>query len=416
MSVNFTSKDDITKIYHAFSFIDKGEISKNDKENLRTCLHNFPKDNLKSMEEHKKFIELVKLYREVVIDDMQFVGANFINMINGMLTVGEEGLYSNKLRFLYELIQNVDDCDYEKVDDSDLKIEFRWENNPGRIVLTYNEKGFTPGNVFDITGIAEKSKNVDAKKMEIGEKGIGFKSVFGVADKVHIKSGYFSFVLDKENFTVPHPDYQNYSYTNGTRMELFMSTSKVKEIYYHLIRQYYNDKNSILNNNPILFLNKLTHIWMGFDGFRYIDFKVTRIKELGDKFEVEKNVEISMDYYDHGQSGIDKEDHRNIKCYRYYMPIEYDKKACESRYGKDTSFENRRMAIIAIVPMPEYLNDFGKGRFYSFLPTGIKLNAPMALHAPFKLAGSREYVDPQENNKWFTDTLNSLSRLLVGQG
>ncbi|MBQ8135261.1 MAG: ATP-binding protein [Clostridia bacterium] len=99
------------------------------------------------------------------------------------------------------MIQNVDDCDYEKPEFCCLDINFDFNQN--QIVLTYNETGFTPANVFAITGIAEAAKNITSTKNEIGEKGIGFKSVFGVAEKVWIRSGFFSFELSKKSFTIP---------------------------------------------------------------------------------------------------------------------------------------------------------------------------------------------------------------------
>ena len=77
-------------------------------------------------------------------------------------------------------------------------------------MFTYNELGFTPANVFAITGIAEAAKNVSEEKVEIGEKGIGFKSVFGIADKVYIQSGRFSFYFTKDNIIVPVPFYDDF--------------------------------------------------------------------------------------------------------------------------------------------------------------------------------------------------------------
>lgn len=67
----------------------------------------------------------------------------------------------------------------------------KFDLNNNRIILTYNETGFTPFNVFAITGIAEAAKNTSSTQNQIGEKGIGFKSVFGVSDKVLIRSGWF---------------------------------------------------------------------------------------------------------------------------------------------------------------------------------------------------------------------------------
>ena len=42
--------------------------------------------------------------------------------LGSLLAVGEDGVYTNKMRFLYELIQNVDDCDYEDISDCNLEV------------------------------------------------------------------------------------------------------------------------------------------------------------------------------------------------------------------------------------------------------------------------------------------------------
>jgi hypothetical protein len=61
-----------------------------------------------------------------------------------------------------------------------------------------NEAGFTKENVKAICSIGQSTKKaIDRQKGFIGEKGIGFKSVFKVADVVHISSGPFQFKLDR---------------------------------------------------------------------------------------------------------------------------------------------------------------------------------------------------------------------------
>ena len=75
--------------------------------------------------------------------------------------------------------------------------------------------------VFAITGIAEAAKNISNKE-EIGEKGIGFKSVFGVAERVLIESGWFSFSLYRANFTIPRYENGNNHFQGGTKMTLFV--------------------------------------------------------------------------------------------------------------------------------------------------------------------------------------------------
>jgi HSP90 family molecular chaperone len=62
---------------------------------------------------------------------------------------------------------------------------------PLRIVLECNEDGFTKENLLAICSIRQSSKSIN--QGYIGEKGIGFKSVFMAAWKVQIQSGAFSF-------------------------------------------------------------------------------------------------------------------------------------------------------------------------------------------------------------------------------
>lgn len=68
----------------------------------------------------------------------------------------------------------------------------------GYLWIGCNEIGFTEANVRAICRIAASTKKVEnARKGYIGEKGIGFKAVFKVADVVWIKSGALSFKFDK---------------------------------------------------------------------------------------------------------------------------------------------------------------------------------------------------------------------------
>jgi hypothetical protein len=61
-----------------------------------------------------------------------------------------------------------------------------------------NEIGFTKRNTEAICRIGRSTKaGLDKAAGYIGEKGIGFKSVFKIADIVFIYSGYYSFKFDK---------------------------------------------------------------------------------------------------------------------------------------------------------------------------------------------------------------------------
>lgn len=401
----------IKEFYKQYAKIDIGDLSNNQKDSMYEALSNTFSEDLSDMEDHRMYVEMLQKFRTANMKDMERLGENFLDTLKSLLAVGEDGVYSNSQRFIYELIQNVDDCDYEDPENCHLEIEFKYDIEPGKIILTYNEKGFLPKNVFGITGIAEKSKNISADKIEIGEKGIGFKSVFGIAEKVYIESGAFSFEMYRDNFTVPVPKYEEYEPVKGTRLTLQMPANTVKKVYRGMVEQYMKG-DAALNQNPILFLNKLTHLKMYFDGFRYIKFDVQRKEPVmvGDiAFEDDVIVSVDMKDYD---NGVSKDYSSAIKCKRYTQSIIYGAKECKARYGKDASFTERRHNLIALFPASlDDLTEY-KGLLYSFLPTQVQMTAPIVLHVPFKLDGSREYVDPQGENRWFSFTIENLEKFL----
>ena len=378
-------------------------------EQLRADLKAVDPEDVRSAEDHQVFLGLVKSFRTGLAKSDTLKGDNYPNLLTSLLSVGEDGVYSNNLRFLYELIQNVDDCEFEDPANANLAVKFDPLNS--RIILTYNEKGFTPFNVFAITGIAEAAKNISADKVEIGEKGIGFKSVFGVASKVLIQSGLFSFELHKDNFTIPVPNYDNFSPISGTRLTLYVRKGMVDSIYSAFFNKYCH-KDALFNNNPLMFLNKLTTLRLYVDNWRSMIFSVSRsIDQYPDGLTYEEDVKIAADLKE-SRSGYNVDIQQEVICRRYTKPIYYDHKTCQSRYGGKTPFDNKRMIMQIVVPAVEdlYGNDpISKGTLYSFLPTQIKLTVPLVCHVPFKLDGSREYVDPQKENAWFAHSQEAFA-------
>jgi hypothetical protein len=72
---------------------------------------------------------------------------------------------------------------------------------PGSLRIDCNEEGFTAENVEAICAISRSTKSGKTSHGEyIGEKGIGFKSVFKAADVVWISSREFTFKFDKTKF------------------------------------------------------------------------------------------------------------------------------------------------------------------------------------------------------------------------
>ena len=104
-----------------------------------------------------------------------------------------DNLYSKETRFLYELIQNAEDNSYSIATADGEEPFLAFKVYPHRIIIDSNEDGFSKSNIRAICSVGNSTKK-DSEGY-IGEKGIGFKSVFKIAPKVHIQSGPFSFAF-----------------------------------------------------------------------------------------------------------------------------------------------------------------------------------------------------------------------------
>lgn len=107
-------------------------------------------------------------------------------------------LYRSNARFVFELIQNAEDNHYSRAKASAAEPYIKFTIRPDKIIVDSNEDGFTPEDVEAICRIGGSNKTRTDAQYYIGEKGIGFKSVFMVASKVHIQSGPFSFFFEHE--------------------------------------------------------------------------------------------------------------------------------------------------------------------------------------------------------------------------
>jgi len=127
-----------------------------------------------------------------------------VRKYSNLLATIAEDLNSKESHFILELVQNADDNRYgQSVEPS---LSFKLER--GRLVVANNEVGFTPENVKALCSAGESSKK--NKSGYIGEKGIGFKSVFKVTDAPEIHSNGYHFKFNRSEpadllgYVVPH--------------------------------------------------------------------------------------------------------------------------------------------------------------------------------------------------------------------
>ncbi|KAI0508878.1 hypothetical protein F5B22DRAFT_638424 [Xylaria bambusicola] len=127
--------------------------------------------------------ELRREIEEALLTKDKMIGSSVLTLATN--------LYTSKARFIFELLQNADDNTYSKALGSGDIPYLSFRVHPRCIVVECNEDGFTDKNLAAICSIGKSSKV--GGQGYIGEKGIGFKSVFMAASKVHIQSGAFSF-------------------------------------------------------------------------------------------------------------------------------------------------------------------------------------------------------------------------------
>jgi hypothetical protein len=114
-----------------------------------------------------------------------------------------EGLYSRDVHFIFELIQNAEDNHYADGVDPTLSFQLTPDDPThtpgaeGALIIENNELGFQPDNIDAICDVGQSTKT--KQEGYIGEKGIGFKSVFQVTCDPHVFSNGYSIRLPESD-------------------------------------------------------------------------------------------------------------------------------------------------------------------------------------------------------------------------
>ena len=96
----------LQKLSDTYGCIDCRDLGSRQLETLRDGLKQVSANEIKSASDGRVFIELLRKFREAVAENDKLHGENYPQLLNSLLSVGEDGLYSNSLRFIFELIQN----------------------------------------------------------------------------------------------------------------------------------------------------------------------------------------------------------------------------------------------------------------------------------------------------------------------
>lgn len=177
-------------------------------------------------------------------------------------------LYEKDIHFILELIQNAEDNEYQELPDLKFLLldhdPTDTANSDGCLCIFNNEIGFNEENIKAICAVGNSTKN----KIQgyIGEKGIGFKSVFIVSHSPHIYSNGFQikFLEDDPDLNLSYivPYWLNtipkvvQFHCKKTSILLPLKSGKRQEIIKELRK---------FQPETILFLNKLQNVTICFD-------------------------------------------------------------------------------------------------------------------------------------------------------
>lgn len=145
--------------------------------------------------------EHIEAIRQVWLSTPSEAAADMANALNDIV----HSIFGEPERIGYELLQNADDAAITP----GLSVDVQFYLLREYLVIRHNGLHFTPGNVKalcrygarsnETTPPDENEKQLDLQK--IGYKGIGFKSVFNIADRVWVMSGDFTFRFDKHHWS-----------------------------------------------------------------------------------------------------------------------------------------------------------------------------------------------------------------------
>ncbi|CAL8101226.1 unnamed protein product [Prunus armeniaca] len=311
-------------------------------------------------------------------------------------------LYQKDIHFLMELIQNAEDNEYKKGVEPTLefvltKKDITGTGAPATLLVFNNEVGFSRKNIDSICSIGRSTKKGKRQQGFIGEKGIGFKSVFLVSSQPHIFSNRYRVRFTEEpnqdcgiGYVVPEwvsgkPHLSSICDVYGvnkilptTTFILPLKPDKVEAVRAQL---------SELHPEILLFLSKVKRLYVrGCDPEEADDISTISIfsesehMDLSDERANSRVVHLSV-----------KEKKCDTELCKYYLWRE----AFPVKPGNQVSIrmDVEKWVITLAFPFGERLRrGTSSVGIFAFLPTATVTNFPFVIQADFILSSSRESI------------------------
>ncbi|XP_020240168.1 uncharacterized protein LOC109819008 [Cajanus cajan] len=313
-------------------------------------------------------------------------------------------LYTKDVHFLMELIQNAEDNVYSKGVKPSLEFiitskDITSTGAAATLLIFNNEKGFSAKNIESICSVGRSTKKGKRSSGYIGEKGIGFKSVFLVTTEPYIFSNGYQIRFNEKpcphcglGYVVPEwveekatlEDIKNiYGARDGsiptTTIVLPLKSDKVKPVKQQL---------SDIHPELLLFLSKIRHLSV-------------RENNENPKLNSANAISISTEI------NFVTRKNMNAESYTLHLSAEENggsEKECSYYMWKQkfpVMLENvveRRMGVEECVVTLAFPNQerLHRGKtspgVYAYLPTEMVTNFPFIIQADFVLASSRETI------------------------
>ncbi|XP_059444849.1 uncharacterized protein LOC132176607 isoform X3 [Corylus avellana] len=332
-------------------------------------------------------------------------------------------LYAKDVHFLMELIQNAEDNNYLEGVDPSLEFiitsqDITATGAPATLLIFNNEKGFSSKNIESICSVGRSTKKGNRKRGYIGEKGIGFKSVFLVTAQPYIFSNGYQIRFNEEpcphcnlGYIVPewveeNPTLSDIKQIYGSENTLPMTTivlplkpDKVKPVKQQL---------SSMHPEVLLFLSKIKRLSVREHNK---DSRLNTVSAIAitseTDFVTKKNIDAES--YTLHLSAEEKDKGSDKDC-RYYM---WKQKFPVRQVNKvERRMEVEELVITLAFPFEERLNrGMSSPGIYAFLPTEMVTNFPFIMQADFLLASSRETI--LLDNKWNKGILDCVPSAFI---
>ncbi|XP_074278416.1 uncharacterized protein LOC141602005 [Silene latifolia] len=331
-------------------------------------------------------------------------------------------LYSKDVHFLMELIQNAEDNEYLEGVEPSLEFlitsrDITGTGAPATLLIFNNEKGFLRKNIESICSVGNSTKAGNRKRGYIGEKGIGFKSVFLLTANPYILSnGYqirfsetpctecdIAYIVpewvDKPCISDIQEIYGRHTSLPTTTLILPLKADKVEAV---------KEQLSSLHPELLLFLSKIKRLSVKEDNQ---DPKLNSVRAISISserdFVSKKNIDAES--YTVHLAAEEGGDESQGECSYYMWRQKFPVKA-ENKVEKRKDIEE--WSITLAFPYGKRLD---RGMtcpgIYAFLPTETATNLPFIIQADFLLPSSREAI--LWDDKWNQGILDCVPSAFI---